>query len=182
MRWTVLESRYLLDKHWLRVREDRVQTARGHVIEEFHVLEVPSWACVVAVTESRHLLLVEQYRHGYAGTTLELPAGVIEPREAPLRGAQRELLEETGYEAGEWVELGPLTPEPARHTNQAFLFAALGARCVSDLCLDASEDGRVCLFPLAEVDRLIEERKVHHAVHVAALLLAQRRGLLGCLG
>ncbi|MBN2195270.1 MAG: NUDIX hydrolase [Polyangiaceae bacterium] len=176
--WEILESRLLLDKRWLRVREDRVRTGSGHVIDEFHVLECPSWSCVCCVTRDQQLVLVEQYRHGRGAITLEIPAGVIETTETPLAGAQRELREETGYEAEDWVALGTLRPEPARNTHRAFLFVARGAvRCFMQ-ALDPSEDVRVRLHPLAELDALIDEGRVDHAVHVAALLLAARRGLL----
>jgi ADP-ribose pyrophosphatase len=57
--WQVLESRYLLERHWLKLREDRVRTASGVVIEQFHVLEQPSWAAVVCVTENEELVLWE---------------------------------------------------------------------------------------------------------------------------
>ncbi len=176
--WEVLASRTLIERRWLTVREERVRTATGHVIEEFHVISSPSWACVCCVTAERELVLIEQYRHGRGAITLELPAGVIEREESPLAGAQRELREETGFEAAQWASLGELTPEPARGTHRAHLFVALGATLRHAQCLDASEDVRVRRFPLEAVGDLIDGGRIEHAVHVAALLLAARRGLL----
>lgn len=177
--WEVLASRTLIDKRWLRVREERVRTGSGHVIEEFHVLDAPSWACVCCVSVDRELVLIEQYRHGRGAITLELPAGVIEVGESPRAGAERELREETGYVAEQWRSLGCLTPEPARGTHRAHLFVATGAQRRGEPELDASEDVRVRRFPLEAVGALLDEGRVEHAVHVAALLLAQRHGLLG---
>ena len=57
-------------------------------------------------------MLVEQYRYGIDRVTLELPAGAIDPGEAPEAAARRELREETGYEADAWVRLGALAVEP----------------------------------------------------------------------
>ena len=70
---------------------------------------------IVAVTPARHLILVEQHRVAVHGTVIELPAGLVGDTGA-LRGeplvtaARRELLEETGFEAEEMIELasGPI--------------------------------------------------------------------------
>lgn len=174
--WTTLESQLLLDRRWLRVRSDRVRTAAGVVIEEFHVIESVPWAATVCVTEGRELVLVEQYRHGHGGPSLELPAGVLEPAEDPLAAAQRELREETGYEAADWTALWRVRPEPARHEQWAHFAVARGARLGKSQTLDATEDIAVVLVPLAELDEVLT--KMVHGLHVAALLLAERRGFL----
>jgi 8-oxo-dGTP pyrophosphatase MutT (NUDIX family) len=174
--WEVLESRYLLERHWLKLREDRVRTANGVVIDQFHVLEQPSWAAVICVTESGDVVLSEQYRHGARKVTLELPAGVIEPSEDPLAGAKRELSEETGYESDDWVHLLSTHPEPSRHAHSAYFFVARGAKQRSAQALDSTESVRVRTMPLADLDALLEA--LGHAAHIGALLLAERRGLL----
>jgi 8-oxo-dGTP pyrophosphatase MutT (NUDIX family) len=175
--WQVLASEYLVQKPWLRLRQDRVRTGRGTTIDEFHVLEVPTWACVCCIAEDGQLVLIRQYRHGIGQLTLELPAGVIEPNETPLQGAQRELFEETGYTSDDWSALATFAPEPARHTHLAHCFLARGAKHTSQQSLDELEDLVVETFPASELMQLIETGAITHAVHVAALLLAQQRGL-----
>ena len=74
-------------------------------------------AIIIAVTNEQKLLLVEQYRIPVHARTIELPAGIIgdDPgngNEAHAEAARRELLEETGYEAGHIEEL---TRGPALH-------------------------------------------------------------------
>ncbi len=174
--WEVLESRYLLEKKWLKLREDRVRTASGVVIDQFHVLEQPSWAAVICVTETGDVVLSEQYRHGAQKVTLELPAGVIEPHEDPLEGAKRELREETGFESDDWAHLLSTHPEPSRHAHSAHFFVARSARKSGEQELDATENVRVRTMPLLELDALLAA--LGHAAHIGALLLAERRGLL----
>jgi len=174
--WDILAERVLLDRKWLRVREQRVRTARGVVIDEFHVIESSSWAGIVCLTPQRELVLVEQYRHGHAGPSLELPAGVIEPGEEGASGAARELVEETGYTSDHWQHLWRVRPEPARHAQWAEFYVAKNARLTAPQKLDETEDMRVVTRPLADLDAIVGE--MVHGLHVGALLLAARRGLL----
>ena len=174
--WEVLESRVLLDRKWLRVREEKVKTGGGAVIDEFHVLDSPAWAAIICVTAQKELVLVEQYRHGHGGVSLELPAGVIEPGEAPLFGAQRELLEETGYVAEGWTEFWKGRPEPARGSHWAHFVVSTNAKKESAPRPDETEDLRVALRPLSELDQVPAE--MVHTSHVAALLYALRLGHL----
>ena len=174
--WQVLDSELILERKWLRVRQERVRTAGGVVIDEFHVIEASPWAAVICVTEEQELVLVQQYRHGHGGPSLELPAGVIEPGEDALSAAQRELGEETGYEAPVWQNLWQIRPEPARHQQWAHFALATGARRSKSQALDPTEDLTVVTRPLAELDAIVLQ--MVHGLHVGALLLAARRGLL----
>jgi 8-oxo-dGTP pyrophosphatase MutT (NUDIX family) len=177
--WQVLARKVLLERRWISVREDHVRLANGHEIEEFHVIGAPSWAGVLAVTESDEVVLVRQYRHGIAGESLELPAGVIEAGESPLEAAQRELVEETGYAAERWEPIASVATEPSRHTVRAHFFCALGARPIADRTPDASEEIELVLVPKNSLVELVQRGDVLHGVHIGAILLAERRGLLG---
>ena len=176
--WQVISSTTLFSRHWLELREDRVRLANGHEIEQFHVLVGPSWAGVVCVTEDDRVVLVRQYRHGLRGASLELPAGVIEGAEDPMLAAQRELLEETGYGADRWVPLLSVAAEPARHAHRAHFFCAQGARHVAAPRRDASEEMHVVLVQRSRLIELVERGQIVHGVHIGAILLAARRGLL----
>lgn len=174
--WKVDTSETVLDERYLKVVRERVTTASGFVIPDYQLVVSPSWAATMCLTDQRELVLVRQYRHGHEGPSLELPAGIVEPGEDPKDAARRELFEETGYEP-ETLELFWRTrPEPARHRQLAHFAFARGARRTRPQALDASEDILVELHPVASLDRVVDQ--MVHAVHVAALLLAARRGLL----
>ena len=177
-RWTTLSSKTLLERWWLTLREDHVRLPTGAEIEEFHVAEYPDWALAVALTDSGEAVLVEQYRYGVDRTALEFPAGVVAAGEDAGVAVQRELLEETGYAADDWLRLGACAIEPARHTNYGHLFFARGARRVAAPALDHTEDLRVRLAPAADLPRLVEEGRIIHGIHVAAVFWAAQRGLL----
>ena len=176
--WRVEESRVLFERQWLRLREDRVELSNGTTIDEYHVLELPDWTGVLALTDDGEVALVEQYRHGLGASTLELPAGVIEPGELPLEAARRELLEETGYASDDWLALGALSPEPNRQNNRAHFFVARHARRVAPPKLDQSEVIETRLVRTDQLLEQIEQGRLLHAVHIAAILLAMTRGLV----
>jgi 8-oxo-dGTP pyrophosphatase MutT (NUDIX family) len=122
--------------------------------------------------------MVEQYRHGVGRASLELPAGAVDEGEDPLQAARRELLEETGYEAAEWITLGRCAPEPSKHTNYAHLFVARRARRLQDQRLDASEAISVRLLAPADVLHLADTGRILHGTHLTTLFWAHFRGLL----
>jgi 8-oxo-dGTP pyrophosphatase MutT (NUDIX family) len=176
--WQVIESRKLLDKQWLELYEERVRLGNGHEIAEFHRIVAPSWAATLCLTESDEVVLVRQYRHGISKESVELPAGVLEPGEPPLQAAQRELREETGYVADEWHSIATFATEPSRHTVHAHFFCALGARAAGERSPEASEDIELVKVPRASLLSLCESGGIVHGVHIGAILLAARRGLL----
>lgn len=177
--WTVESTLILLDRPWLRVHQECLRLPTGATIQEFHRLETPSWAAALVCTEAGEAVLVEQHRRGLNGTSLELPAGVIEPGEPPLEGVMREVLEETGYEAKDWRAINELSPEPSRSTARAHLFFAKGAWESRPPSPEPSENIRVVKLPIDALLRAADDGTIQHAVHVAAIFTAVRRGWLG---
>jgi 8-oxo-dGTP pyrophosphatase MutT (NUDIX family) len=176
--WLVLSDRTLIRERWLEVREQRVRLVNGHEIEQFHLIKGPDWASVLCVTERREIVFVRQYRHGIAGPSLELPAGVIDPGEDPLTAARRELREETGFVAEHFQPLLEVSPEPARNSTRAHFFFAEPAVRVADPALENSEELSVVVLPVSDVLEAIDGGQIVHGAHIAALLWALRRGLV----
>lgn len=77
---------------------------------DFYVLQSPDWVNVIPLTPDEHVVMVRQYRHGTRGIGLEIPGGLAKPGDSVEAAARRELLEETGYEASEFIFLGSARP------------------------------------------------------------------------
>ncbi len=141
---------------------------------------------IVAVTDDESLILVEQYRPPVAGTVIELPAGIAgdlpdDPLEELQTAAQRELLEETGYEAAHLRELVTLASSAGLTDECVTLFLAEKLEKVGPGGGDESEDITVHTIPIASIDdwlagavrrgALIDSR-----VYGALYLLQKERG------
>ena len=145
-------------------------TGREHV---FHRLQGPDWVNVVAFTREGELLVVEQFRHGIDSPTLEIPGGACDPGEAPLEAARRELREETGHVAAQWIPLGVCTPNPATQDNRCHTFLAAGCQAAGGLDLDPSEELQVWACTWADWEARLRRGEIHHALVLAAFLHLQ---------
>jgi len=136
------------------------------------VLEAPDWTNVVATTEDGHIVMVEQYRFGIGDLTLEPVGGIVDPGEAPLDAAKRELLEEAGYGGGRWESLGAVQANPAIQNNLCHLWRADGVRRIQDPTPDPGESIRVHLMSLDEVRAAADEGRFLHPLGLVAFARA----------
>ena len=176
--WKVLSSEYLARKPWYTVRVERVELPNGTIIPEYWINEYVPWANVVAVTSDDRVVLVRQYRHGLGRVHYEIPAGTSDPGDTSMEmAARRELLEETGYGGGRWSPLTTLSANPALQNNLAYAFLAEGVELQAAPSPEASEDLRVHLVPVADIEALIDSGGIVQALHAAPLLrmLLKRR-------
>lgn len=104
-----ISSRTVYRGRLLTVKKDEVSLPDGGVASREYVVH-PGAAIILPLFDDGSVLLERQFRYPVGNHFYELPAGKLEPDEAPLETAKRELVEETGYVAAEWRELGRLHP------------------------------------------------------------------------
>jgi 8-oxo-dGTP pyrophosphatase MutT (NUDIX family) len=167
--WKLLQSEAVSDQRIFRVRHDRYRLETTAAEQDFVVLDMPDWVNVVPVTDDGRIVLVRQYRHGIRRLSLEPPGGVIDPGESPLAAAERELREETGYQAETLQFLGRVAPNPAIQNNWCHLFLARNCRPLAQQRLDRFECIAVETYRPEEVGELLRREEICHAVAVIAL-------------
>lgn len=117
---------------------------------------------LVPVTDDGCLLLVEQYRTPVQARVIELPAGLVgdqdDSEESLLTAARRELLEETGYEAGTWSVLLECTSSPGMSDEIITFLQADDLRKTGPGGGDPSEDIQLHRVPLGKVDGWLRDR------------------------
>ena len=151
-----------------RVLQKRGRSPRTGGPIDFFTLEMVDWVQVIPITPDGQLLLVDQFRPGVELNTLEFPAGLIDPGEAPDVAGARELREETGHVAGALHTIGWTYPNPAIQSNKLHIVLAENCREVGELQQDAGEDLRVCRVDSAKFSELIANGTIRHALVLAA--------------
>ncbi|HEY5370384.1 MAG TPA: NUDIX hydrolase [Hanamia sp.] len=173
-KWKVVSSEYISRHQYFTARKDRCETPEGKIIEAYYVVELPTTACAVALTEEGEVLMVRQYRHPIKETLIEIPGGFIDEKESPEVAMKRELLEETGYEFSSVVKVGIIAANPGVLDNYTYLFLAKGGKKVAEQKLDDTEELVVEKISLPELKKLFLENKILQATHNSCVFYALR--------
>jgi ADP-ribose pyrophosphatase len=138
---------------------------------EREIVDHPGAVAIVAIDGDGMVALVRQLREAVRRRLLELPAGTLEPGEAPLASARRELEEETGLHGGEWRELGGFYTTPGFCREYMHVFVADGVESGA-ASPEADEDLELVRWRVDQIgDRLSE---LEDAKTIAGLLLYLR--------
>lgn len=167
-RWTPLETEFLQDCAVFTVSRDATRSPDGET-HDFFRIDSADWVNVVPLTASGEVVMIRQYRHGLRDVTLEIPGGLVDPGEAPLLAAGRELVEETGYRAAELVAIGATSPNPALFGNRVHTYLATGLERIGEPTNPGNEETVVELVPEAELRGIVRAGGVDHALVIAAL-------------
>jgi ADP-ribose pyrophosphatase len=117
------KSKPLYQGQIIKLALETVQLPDGRCFEQ-EIVRHPGGAAVVALNSHSEVCLVYQYRHVANGWIWEIPAGKLEPGEAPLTTAERELEEEAGLRANMWTSLGSMLSSPGVFDEVIYLFMA----------------------------------------------------------
>jgi len=171
--WKVLERApvYRADP-WFTVERQKVRLPDGKIVADYHRITLPDCAGVVAQVEDGRFLTARQYRHGPGRVSLTLPGGALDPGEAPLDGAKRELREETGFEAAFWKPLGSFTMNANYGCGTLHLFLATGARRTVAANNDDLEESELVFLTQDELRTAVHDGQVAVLAAAAAILLA----------
>ncbi len=170
MAWTTRASRTVYENRWIHVREDEVTGPHGDGIYGVVRMQHPA-VFVVALDEEDRVCLVELERYT-TGRSLEVPAGGSDG-EDPLVAAKRELLEETGVTASEWISLGRMNALNGIADAPEHVFLARGLKTM-DATQSQSEEGidAVRWVPFAEALARVADGTIADGETIGALALA----------
>jgi len=171
----VLKHTHLYDGKIFNVIVDEVEYPSGRrSIRE--VAEHPGGAVALAMFPDDRIIFIKQHRYPFKEFVVELPAGKLNKDEDPLHCAQRELEEETGYEARNWKKLLTLYTSPGFCTEILHIYLATGLRQLADgqKLEEGEQSMTIHIVPFREALTMIDHHEIIDAKTVCALLQADR--------
>jgi ADP-ribose pyrophosphatase len=173
----VLESKVSYEGPLFRVLSERVQEPTGKVVHR-DVIRHNGSAVILAIDKGKKksdpvVLIERQFRHAAQQFLYEVPAGKMEAGEDHLEGAQRELLEETGYRAKKWTKLVKYFASPGFLGEWMQVFLAEGLT-VGEAEPEDDEKLEIYQVPLSEVLRLIDAGEIRDGKTLVSVMLYDR--------
>lgn len=156
----------------INLREDTVELENGSLASR-EIVEHPGGVCVIGMDEDGKIPMVRQFRVPFGTTLLEVPAGKLNYGEDHFECGKREFLEETGYEAEEYVYFGALYPSVGFLTEVIHIYYAKGL-VKKEQHLDDDEFLDVEWYTLDELLDMAEKNEIKDAKTVIAILRLAR--------
>lgn len=166
-----LHSEVLAQGDLLIVKKDQVKLANGHLSQREYVLH-PGAVVIVPLLPNGNILLERQFRYPLHQVFVELPAGKIDAGEELLAAAQRELAEETGFEALHWVKLGLQHPCIGYSNEVIHVYLAADLRA-GNHAREQDELLEVFDKPMADIQAMIQSGEITDSKTITAIYLAQ---------
>ena len=179
--WTRRSRRVAYENPWLTIWHDEVTQPDG-APGIYGVVHFANLAAGVLVLDADdRILLVGQHRYALGTYSWEIPEGGVPAGETALKGAQRELREETGLEAADWQELARIHLSNSVSDELAILFLATGLTH-GIAAPEGTEDLEMRWLPFAEAMAMTLDGRITDAMSVVAiqrLALLQARAVAG---
>lgn len=142
------------------------------------LIKHPGAVCVIAITDEKKIILVEQYRKALERPLVEVPAGKLEAGEEPSYCAERELEEETGYRPGSITYIQSFYTSPGFADELVHVFLAEGLKKVEGgLVADEDEFVELMEVTLSEAEQLAKDERIFDAKTLWALQYIRLNGL-----
>lgn len=170
----LIETNLIFDGKILQLYHNKIKLDNGQEVMR-ELIHHQSAVGVLVTTDQDSVLLVSQYRPALVRDFLEIPAGLLDydsmgEEEDTLKGAQRELEEETAYQAKEWKKLGSYYLSPGYLNEKITLYHAWDlTKIPNPLAQDEDEFVEVKEFDRSEIIEMLQQGEIEDMKTVLAL-------------
>ena len=167
-----LERELVFQGRMLKVHRDTVRLPDGNTATREHIYH-PGAVAILPVLDSGDIVMERQYRYPLGRDFIELPAGKMEPGEAPLATAKRELREETGYSATHWEFMASIHVAIAYSNERIDLYLARGLT-LGETGLDDEEFLEILTVPPEQAFQWLREGRISDSKTMVGLLMYEK--------
>ena len=166
--WKTLSTRLIYQNPWIRLREDQVITPAGKS-GIYGVVETKPAIGIIPLSDDLHTYLVGQFRYTLNTYSWEIPEGGGQDGEDTLDGAKRELLEETGLQAGKWTFLGTLYTSNSFTDEVGYLYLAEHLQQGSSQP-DHTEELQIKRLPFPDAWQMVLDEEIKDSLAIIGLM------------
>lgn len=165
-KWSRISRETLLENPYYRIVHDRYVQPDGEV-GDYQYIDIQGSAMVIPVLESGEMILVRQFRYLMQRECLEFPAGGIREGSAPIDTAKEELMEEAGFAARRWEEIGQFAPYSGASNEMCHVFLARDLEFVAP-APEGTEEMDVLQLPEARIEEKVVLGEIWDGMSIAA--------------
>lgn len=168
----IISQRTILKDNIIEVKETELRLPNGAKKIHHNVYRAPT-VCVFPLTDTYEVHLISQYRYLHEKVSLEAMSGFIEESEAPIAAAKRELKEETGITATDWLVLPTFELAGSVIRSKLYFFVARNLS-YGETAFDDDEDITLVTLPLREAVKRVMAGEINHAASTIGILVLDR--------
>lgn len=165
--WLITQTKTVYKNSWIKVKEDSV--FRDGKKGTFSIVEMKHGVSVLPFDNKGFVYLVKEYKYAVKRETIEAISGGIENNEDKLSAAKRELKEEAGIIAEDWIDLGVIDPFTNVILSPNYMFLAKKLR-FSKANPEDTENIKIIKISFKKVVQWVIKNKITHGATVAVIL------------
>lgn len=168
--WTILKTEKIFENDFLTLSEDKVIRPDGEP-GKYATIRFVRGSSILPIDDEGNIYITDQFRYALGRKDIEVASGAIENDEQPIETAKREVFEELGIEAEEWIEMSVVESNTSITDSRAYLFLARGLTFHRP-DQEGSEDIDIIKMPLEEAVQKVMSGEITHDQTVALVLKA----------
>lgn len=168
--WIIKETIPKYKNHWIEVSEDQVIRPDGKS-GIFGIVKMKAGISVLPLDDAGFVYLTEEFHYAIGKESIEVVSGVIDGEETPISTAKRELQEELGIIANQWIDLGLVNPFTTIINSPAYLFLVKKLK-FTKTNLEGTEIIKLRKVKINEAVRMVLESEITHGPSCVLILKA----------